>query len=144
MDQLPGIFSNAFRSQDPTGALLGVNCDIPVLGFHQDGLAMIIEGIGCGKKLNPTFMQLLGEQTDPCNLRIGKNNGQQMIVVHRLDSFSQGMKSSRLPLADGDVNDLVWTGAIPGRVEMRKARLLELVGPYVTARKKIDPDFVQS
>ena len=84
---------------------------IPVLGFHQDGLTAIIEGLGCGKKLNPTFMQLL-EQTDPCNLRIGKNSIQQMIVVHRLDSFP-GMKSGHLPLADGDVNDLVWTGAIP-------------------------------
>ena len=127
VDEFRGVEADAFRAEEAAVGLAREDFHVAAPGFHEDGFAVVVEGIGRGDVGNLAFLQLFFGKSGVGDLRVGENNFNQMVFVDGSGGFPEGVARGGFPLQDGDVNNLVRAGAIACGVDGRVGGALKFI-----------------
>src|ERR1035441_8264948 len=130
----PAAGSGAQAANNLAGGRIGEQFSEAVLGFHDDRLAEIAEGVA-GREVRAIRRAgaLLGQAHDG-KLRLGEDDLGVEAVVHRLHAVGMGqVMRGDFALLDGDVNNLIQAGAIAGSIDMGQAGLHLRIGDDAAA-----------
>lgn len=116
VDEFAGILPDAFGAHNATGSGLGLDLDKAVFGFHKNGFAVIVEGIGGAEEGDAPLAEGALAHPGEGDLGIGEDDVERKIVVHGLDLLAEGVPGGPFALLDGDVDDFLGSGDIAGGV----------------------------
>ena len=128
VDQFAADRPDARAAENFAGLRIRQQFHETVLRLHDERFAVVIERITRGQIWNIARLRRLFRQADECHLRIGEHDGNQQPVIHPARCVRRGDVVRRnLALLHGEVNNLVRSGAIARRVNVRRAGLHEFV-----------------
>lgn len=127
VNEFTGVFTDAFCADDPSIGLICPDFDVPVVGVHEHGFTVIIEGVFGGDELKAFCLSFFDAQSSGGDLWIGKDDTGSMFEAEGFDGLSGGVPGGDFALHNGEVNDLVWSADVACGVDLRIGGLLEAV-----------------
>ncbi len=141
VDEFAGVFGNDLSAEDAAGWLFAEEADETVFGFHEDGLAVVVEGIVGGDVVDAAFVERFLGESDASDLGVGKDDVEHVVVVERAEDaagFGEGVTGGVLALEDGGVYDLEGAGAVACGVDVGVGGELVLVGFDLAVGEEFD------
>ena len=128
VDELGGGDADDLGAENAAANGVGEDFDVPAFGCHENGFAVVVEGVGGDEEGGITGGEIGFEAADGGEGGIGEDDVQEKVVIDWFKTFrAEGVAGGELALGDGKVDNVVRSGDIAAGVDVFLRGLLPAV-----------------